>query len=247
MKKELPLNTLENLSLPAINRLYELQTDHFYKAIADINIHPYPFEYMQHKGLFHNEFYEYMKLLFPPLSMMDRYKDLEGVPDHYNEYRYTLFVKDSKKHHEYLFKKVESPKSRYNYVRLYNWFLEHLCSTLMNRFELINTRLTHTEFAFVTDVKGFYLQPHTDIKQKVMTILVYMPDDDTDSSSGTNVLIPKVEKPSHRIGDYHLYDTAKFTANNTFAFKRAENSYHNVSLYNSEIPRKFLLFTAMSA
>lgn len=245
MRKELPLNTLESLSLPAINRLYRLQTDHFISESRNIKIQSHPFEYTQHEGLFHPEFYQYMKMLFPSLEQMDRYKDLEGVPDHYNEHRFALFIKDSKKGHEHLFKKISDSKTRYNYVRLYNWFLENLCTNLMDKFGL--TSLTHTEFAMITDVEGFSLPAHTDIKQKIMTVLVYMPDNDDSAHSGTNILIPRGDSITHRNEDFTVVDTTRFVNNNTFAFRRSDHSYHSVTSHKGVTNRKFLLFTAISA
>lgn len=239
------MNTFESLSLPASNRLYRLQTDHFHYTIRNVEVQTYPFDHFQYQGLFHDEFYQYMKSMFPSREQMDRYKDLEGVPDHYNEHRYALFVKDSKKGHEHLFKKVDTPKARYSYVRLYNWFIEHLCTAFMMKFGL--TELTHTEFAFITDVEGFSLPPHTDIKQKIMTALVYMPDDDIEQC-GTNILIPRDNnRITPRSEDFIVHDTSKFINNNTFAFRRSDTSYHSVSEYEGKSPRNFLLFTAISA
>lgn len=245
------MNTLENLSLFDINDLYQLQNQHFQKVIVDINIDNEPYQHFEVENLFHNDFYEFMKQLMPEFNDMEQFIKFSGVPSHYPKERHAFFIKTSDHKHDYLYKKVIDPKMRYHYIKLYQWFDQILCPAFLKILDLDQQDYTNNELAYVIDVPGFALKAHTDIPQKIMTVLCYMPDDYTLENCGTNVLIPKnfqvLEKPAKVDSDFNIVKTAKFIPNNTFCFRRSDYSFHNVTDNNAQGHRKFLLFTAINS
>jgi len=245
------LNTSENLSLDDINWLYDRQNVHFTRALSRLTVHQHPFTHIESDQLFHPDFYGYVKSLAPPLDHLNVFADQPGVPKHYSRSRKSLFVKMTHDGHKQLYENIDDAKLRYQYVRLYKWFSEFARPRLMAQLGMSNVNTTHEEFAFVADFKGFELGPHTDISQKVMTVLLYMPDDYSIKDSGTKILVPKSEgilsKPHKTDDDFNVVKVTQFTPGNLFTFRRSDTSYHSVSPFNQDRARRFILYTALSA
>jgi hypothetical protein len=233
-----------------INDLYQLQDQHFQKISDTIEVCNEPYPHFEVENLFQPEFYQFIKLLMPDFGSLDRFRDLEGVPRHYSPHRYVFFIKASDTGHSRFFKKVHDPKMRYHYFRLYQWFSTTLSRKFLDLLGMNIRDMTHDEFAYVEDAPGFTLKAHTDIPQKIMTVLCYIPDDSSMIESGTNILVPKnstvLEKLAKSDSDFDIIKTTKLIPNNTFCFRRSDYSFHNVTDNNQQGQRKFLLFTAMS-
>jgi hypothetical protein len=247
-KKEATLKTLESLSLSDINELYAIQDKHFSDKVAEIDIDTYPFSHFEVEGLFHQDFFEYLEALMPNSFTMKKFKDLDGVPKDYPESRKAFFIKTSQTGHSLMYDQVSDDRLRYNYFRLYRWFEGVLCPQFMAMFNIDRAVKTHDEFVYMVDSSGFSLIPHTDIKQKTMSVLLYM--NDVGDKYGTNILVPKFDhtkKHSSKEKDYTIVKTSKFKKNNLLSFKRSEDSFHSVSEFDQDGERRFLLFTAISA
>lgn len=245
------MNTLESLSLFDINDLYQLQNQHFQDIVSKITLENEPYRHFEIEGIFHSDFYKFIKLLMPKFEDMDQFRSFQGVPDYYPKERYAFFIKTNDNGHNYMFKKITDAKMRYHYVRLYQWFNQVLCRQFFKLMDLNMQDKTHDEFAYMVDISGFALKAHTDIPQKVMTVLCYMPDDHSIAHAGTNILIPKTAEVLNKLAkvdsDFDIVKTTKFIPNNTFCFRRSDYSFHNVVDNNVQGQRKFLLFTAMSS
>lgn len=84
----------------------------------------------------------------------------------------------------------------------------------------------------VRDSEGYKIKPHTDIKSKLLSLLFYLPKEDTDG--GTSIMVPK--EPGFtsdglkrfEFQDFNKVYTAPFSRNTMFGFPRSDISFHGV-------------------
>lgn len=103
------------------------------------------------------------------------------------------------------------------------------------------------EGMLVEDVTKYSLGPHTDAPKKVITMLFYLPKDESQSHLGTSIYLPK--DPSFRCwgGPHHDFEhfirmtTMPFKPNSLFAFVKGDYSFHGVEPVNDPDIRRWLL------
>lgn len=246
------LKTYENLSLSNINNIYKEQTEYFEEQILKINLESYPFLHFEEQNLFCDNFYQYVKSLLPPLNQLERLNATNLVSKNYPDQRYALIIKNFRNDYQSLYEKVKDSKLRFNLIKLSNWFSAIFKPKLLKIFNVEDNEKIDYELAFCVDTKGYKLSPHTDVKEKIITCLMYLPDDSSLLNFGTNILIPKdknlynskiKDSISYKDNNFEILKTTKFIENNTFSFKRSDCSFHSVSELTVEAERKFLLFT----
>lgn len=240
------LNQLENTSSSKVDQLYSIQTKYFFDICKKIKVQDYPFLHLEETNLFEPSFYQYMCGILPRLANLDSLlNDSSMIGGMYSDKRHALTIKDFHKGFNRINSKI---KNKDELIRLYEWFEFILVPKLADLLDVDISIKTHDEFLYGIDLKGFSLHPHTDIPQKIMTVMVYMPNDDTLSHAGTNLLVLKdpTMKKSQKESDFNLIKTTKFIPNNTFAFKRSNISFHSVSKFDMLDERKFLIFTVVS-
>ena len=103
------------------------------------------------------------------------------------------------------------------------------------------------------DKTNYSLGPHTDNSGKVVVVLIYFEsdkEDNTQSSFGTSVYVPKEKGFLCKTGEHHLRDkfirvySAKFRKNNAFSFCRGDNSFHGVEkVRDKAVERKLLQYS----
>ena len=127
---------------------------------------------------------------------------------------------------------------------------------LLRRFQFKNPSALFTEMKYKTrlhllhDKTNYALGPHTDNEGKVVVILIYFEsdeEDNTQSSFGTSVYIPKERGFVCNTGEHHERDkfirvySAQFIKNNAFSFCRSNNSFHGVEkVKDKAVERKLL-------
>jgi len=98
----------------------------------------------------------------------------------------------------------------------------------------------------VRDLPGYAIPPHTDSTRKVITVLIYLPQDDTIQQEGTSIFTPKENGFTCKTGRHYSFDdfdkvkTMPFKPNSMFAFARTGNSFHGVE--PSQHERNVLLY-----
>lgn len=103
------------------------------------------------------------------------------------------------------------------------------------------------DILLVRDYEGYQIPPHTDSLKKVITVLIYLPEDNSMEEEGTSLYVPKREGFVCKTGQHHKFEdfekvwTAPFRQNSALIFARTDNSFHgvepskkvrNVLLYN---------------
>lgn len=105
----------------------------------------------------------------------------------------------------------------------------------------------HAESLLVQDITNYKLGPHTDTPRKVVTILFYLPADDSQKHMGTSMYLPRDPGFTCQGGPHHPHDrfarlhTNPFLPNSMFAFFKTDNSFHGVEPVADPDCRRWLL------
>jgi len=105
------------------------------------------------------------------------------------------------------------------------------------------------EVLIVRDGSSYSLGPHTDSPSKVLSLLFYLPPDDSMAHLGTSIYVPN--DPQFRCEGGPHYDFARFrrvctmpyVPNTVFAFMKTTNSFHGVEpIAEQGIRRDLMLY-----
>jgi len=105
----------------------------------------------------------------------------------------------------------------------------------------------YDESLLVQDITNYKLGPHTDAPRKVITLLFYLPKDDSQRHLGTSIYVPKDPNFSCRGGPHYSYDqfekmySMPFLPNSLFCFLKTYNSFHGVEPVGDPDTRRWLL------
>lgn len=90
------------------------------------------------------------------------------------------------------------------------------------------------DLILVRDLPGYAIPPHTDSTRKVITALIYLPQNDEHITEGTSIYIPKKKGFTCKDGRHYNFEdfdkvkTMPFKPNSAFIFARTDNSFHGV-------------------
>lgn len=100
----------------------------------------------------------------------------------------------------------------------------------------------------VEDQDGYFIPPHTDHPKRLLTVLIYLPQDDSTAEYGTSLYRPKIDMSNmDPCGHYkfHVFDkitTVDYIPNRLVAFIRDFNTYHGVEpMVAPPRPRRLLI------
>lgn len=86
----------------------------------------------------------------------------------------------------------------------------------------------------VRDLPGYKIPPHTDSTSKIITVLIYLPQDESFTREGTSMFVPKKKGFTCKDGRHYKFEdfkkvkTIPFKPNSAFIFARTDNSFHGV-------------------
>jgi len=107
---------------------------------------------------------------------------------------------------------------------------------------------TRSEILIVKDKENYVLGPHTDSPKKLLTILFYLPNDNSEEKNGTSIYVPKDINlkcnggPQYKRDAFNLVYTAPFRKNSAFGFIKTNNSFHGVEKVPHTKHRWLLLY-----
>ncbi|THD62164.1 hypothetical protein [Phenylobacterium sp.] len=128
---------------------------------------------------------------------------------------------------------------------------EHLLAKfrplVAHRFSGVEGIAFYDEAMLVEDLTNYALGPHTDAMSKVITLLLYLPQDDSQARYGTSIYAPK--DPARRCPGGPHYDrsefdrvtTMPFTPNSAFGFVKSDDTWHGVEPVTEPDVRRWLL------
>lgn len=111
----------------------------------------------------------------------------------------------------------------------------------------------HQETLLVEDITRYALSPHTDAPSKVVTVLFYLPKDESQAHLGTSLYIPKergrrcVGGPHYDPAEFDRVATMPFLPNSMFAFVKTDYSFHGVEPVTDPDVRRWLLLYDIKA
>jgi hypothetical protein len=108
---------------------------------------------------------------------------------------------------------------------------------------------TEVEVRFVRDFTDFSIAPHTDTPEKLVSLLFYLPRDESLSHLGTSLYVPN--DPAlrcdgtrrHPFADFKRVFTAGFLPNALIGFLKTDRAFHGVEpIQDQAIERNVLLY-----
>lgn len=105
----------------------------------------------------------------------------------------------------------------------------------------------------VMDGEGYCISPHTDKSTKLISLLFYLPKDNSQEHLGTSIFAPK--DPSFRClgGKYYQFHkftklwTAPFRRNSLFGFWKTDQGFHGVERIDHPVERNVILYNVYHA
>lgn len=204
--------------------------EHVIYQLRNAAIKQYPFPHFFAENVFPAEFYARLREELPP---DERYDALRGYPA------------------RLITSGIEAPCLR-------DFDSEYFLMSVANIF---GPWIAHTrpptplsgEFRHVRDRQNYQITPHTDAPWKVISLLFYLPPDETQREHGTSIYVPKDHAkrcaggPHHPREPFELVYTAPYVPNSCFGFFKTDLSWHGVEKIEGEICRDVLLYNVYNA
>lgn len=121
-------------------------------------------------------------------------------------------------------------------------------SEYKGRFQAASDKRFKLETRLVKDTQGYSIGPHTDASPKVISLLFYLPKDNSREYMGTSIFVPKDRSfgcdggPHYEFEDFEKVWTAPMRRNSMFGFWKTRNSFHGVEPIGVPVERWTLLF-----
>jgi hypothetical protein len=121
---------------------------------------------------------------------------------------------------------------------------------VLNRFKgNLNGVKFYDEAYLVEDITNYKIGPHTDSSVKVITLLFYLPKDESQLHLGTSIYLPKDRNfrcdggPHYPFEWFERMATMPFRPNSLFTFVKGDTSFHGVEpVRDADCKRWLLLF-----
>lgn len=225
-------------SQPALELAYNI-------ANAPMRMVPYPHFYLP--NVFPQGYYQKLQENLPNPEQMFPIEEVRPVKG-YKE-RFVMGMDEKSIAH--------LPESKQDFWRRHakEMFGDHLAKTVINKFApyiqqrfqgMSNINLYH-ETLLIEDTTNYAIGPHTDSPRKVVSVLFYLPKDESQSDLGTSIYLPKdpnfkcVGGPHHSFDGFDRVVTMPFKPNSVFAFLKTDNSFHGVEKVKQDDCKRWLM------
>ena len=104
----------------------------------------------------------------------------------------------------------------------------------------------HVDRLLVKDLKGYKIGPHTDSPQRIVSMLFYLPKDDSLKHTGTSIYVPRIPYkceggPHYEFKDFYRVKTVDFKPNSALVFVKGDKSFHGVEMLDEDMERDVIL------
>jgi len=219
--------------------------------IANVPVLHYPFPHFYLESVFPEDFYRELRAHLPELAVYKRLDETGTVPKGRYQERFVCPVADAEE--------AEFAAGNGTFWAEFNTWLmgESLARLIVDKFRAgfderfgqgVDPRF-EVDARLVRDFTNYAISPHTDNPRKLVSLLFYLPGDDTLSHLGTSMYVPK--DPGFRCdgGPHHPFDlfrkaaTMAFRPNTVFAFPKTDRAFHGVDQIADEgVARDLLLY-----
>jgi hypothetical protein len=215
---------------------------HVMYRIANAPVRAFPFPHIYVEEVFPPEFYAALRRNLPLTDSYVRLIDVAGkVSNEYSASRLVLYPRDD--HY------ARMPEATRQFWRdAFKTFLaEEFGQVILSKFaQAILPRFAKpgdnrpppiqamSEILLVRDLASYALGPHSDSPSKLVSLLFYMPEDDSRPHLGTALYMPKDRQFTCPGGPHHKFDkfdhvaTMPYCPNTLFAFPKTTTSFHGV-------------------
>ncbi|MFN4177002.1 hypothetical protein [Phenylobacterium sp.] len=213
--------------------------------IANTPVRPYPYPHLYVPQVFPAEYYAALQANIPDPDVMlpiEQARPVRGYKER--------FVLDLNQHGDRLTADQNAfwrgTHALLTRGGLRDCLLRKFNGELRKRFEAGPVTLSQ-ETLLVEDITRYALGPHTDTPAKVITVLFYLPRDESQAHLGTSIYVPKDPTrrcpggPHHGYEDFDRVATMPFMPNSMFAFVKTDNSFHGVEPVTDPDVRRWLL------
>jgi len=219
--------------------------------IANAPINPYPFPHIYVRDVFPADYYQRLRDNLPPRESFKTLTALKRVTGPYPESRLVLPLTPEN------LQGLAGPCREF-WSETESWMLsgnfgETLLAVFMpylkKRFGDPSKILFDEEVLVVQDYTTYSLGPHTDNPSKVLSMLFYLPPDDSMAHLGTSIYVPKDRDfqcpggPHHSFEKFNRMVTMPYLPNTLFAFLKTSNAFHGVEpISEPSVRRDVLLY-----
>ncbi len=190
-----------------------------------VNTEPFPFLYVE--DIFPKNYYYKVDSIFPSKDQMSIIDGKEyKVLDTPLKERMTLTMFNR----GILYSELDNYPHKNKCIQMRQWLTNFLVPKVAAKLGIEMPDVWDDDTRFVVDLPGYVKRPHTDIPQKIFSILIYM----SESKSGTTILKPKQQGFRDDYGYDHRFDEFEevfdppFKPNCLMAFPRTDTSFHCV-------------------
>jgi FkbM family methyltransferase len=225
---------------------YEAVKAHVNQQIASMQINKAPYPHFTVNNLFPTDYYRLMMAMKPDndeLICLDDTGRASGYPE-----RFVMHLDDH-------LDNLDDPVKRTFWARHREWFCsQDLMVTMVRRFydEItargVRSLNIETEAMFMRDFAGYSIGPHTDSPKRLITMMVYLPEDADHAHLGTSVYTPRDPSALRGSATHHGFDqfeqvgTARYLPNSAFGFLRSDNSFHGVEAMQDAYQRDTMVY-----
>ncbi len=126
---------------------------------------------------------------------------------------------------------TENIKNNIILKRIINYFLDEDVINFFENKHKISLKDLYLRVELVRDKKGSFLEPHTDIKEKKISLLIYLNDTDEDKTIGTSLYD----------NDHNHIKTVPYIDNTGLYFLPGEDTWHGLEHANVKEMRKVIM------
>jgi hypothetical protein len=219
--------------------------------IANAQINPYPFPHIYVRDVFPADYYQQLRDNIPPRESFKSLVALKRVSATYPESRQVLpltpeDLQGLDEPYRDFWREIASWMLGGNFGAI---VLPMFSPYLQKRFGDPSKMQFYDEALVVQDYTTYSLGPHTDSPQKVLSMLFYLPPDDSMAHLGTSIYIPKERDfqcpggPHHSFEKFNRMVTMPYLPNTLFAFLKTPNAFHGVEpIAEPSVRRDLLLY-----
>jgi hypothetical protein len=217
------------------------------QRIAAAPVEPAPFPHIYSGEAFPAAAYAELQRMLPPPEQFAPIQEKRNV----SAYPERSILKLHPKH----LAQLQEPYRSY-WTGVCEWLLGgHIATALLDKFgDQVRARFSGgkqlkvaEEALLVHDRSRYTLGPHTDSPQKVVSLLFYLPPDESLADLGTSLYAPRQAGFSCAGGPHYKFElfervrTMPFMPNSLFAFPKTASSFHGVEPITRAAVQRYLL------
>jgi hypothetical protein len=220
-------------------------------AIANSEVRAYPFPHFYLDGVFPASFYRQLLDKLPPLAVYKRLDETGTVDKGSYPQRYICSIEDAEE--------AEFQQGAGDFWERFRTWLsgDTFARLIMHKFhDGIVARYgadvelrTTTDCRLVRDFTHYAITPHTDTPRKLVSLLFYLPRDDSRTHLGTSIYVPRDPRfrcegmQNHRFEGFLKVATVQYRPNSMLAFVKNDAAFHGVEpIPDANVERNLLLY-----